>query len=157
MNWVIGKNVRCHLQCYSGSNYSGAKKDVQVFPSGRQGDIESRDLSSMGLVAPMGVRVVLCEAPNEEGWEQRPWRAIVLTESDSFIHSDSGHPAVRIPDIDAIDDIRARRTDPDFAASYDHAETLDAGEGWTFGRAGALKGKVQMIRIDKLPAPPKKG
>ena len=155
MHWVIAKNVRCTIQAFSGPNFSGYRSEIEIFPSGRQGELDG-SLASLGLVGSTGVRVTLCESPNEEDWESRPWRSFVLTLEHSF-ETQEGKRAVRVPDIDAVDDIRARRTDPDFVESAPHADSLDTGRGWTYGRTGSvdLKGNVQMIRVDKAPKPGK--
>lgn len=147
ITWVIAKNSRCDLVTFSGVNYSGRESRVQIFPSGRQGDITS-PIRSMIYGAPAGMRLVLCVSPVEAGWMERPWRALVMTPTNSF-RTRQGKFAIRVPDIEALDKPDARRTDPDFRASYNFAETLEDGNGWSYGRVGPLHDQIQMIRVDR--------
>jgi len=150
VNWIIDKNIRCDLLLWEKTNFSGERIINRIFPSGRQGD-DPRTVAGMMLVGPVGVRVVFSVAPaQDEFWLERPWRAIEITEDNSFINR-NGKRAVRVPDLDCLDRCDAVRTDPDFSVSYQSVETLDADAGWTYGRTGMLVGRVSTIRFDKRP------
>lgn len=148
MNWVIDKNIRCDLLTYSGTNYSGKTHRVQIFPSGRQGDL-SGPIGSLIWAGPFGLRLTLCTSAAEEGWEAQPWRAIVMVKGNTFRTRDGRH-AVRLPDIELLHRADAHRVDPDFEQSYDFAEDLASGKGWSYGRVGPLHDRVQCIRIDRV-------
>jgi hypothetical protein len=147
MNWVIDKNCRCEMLVYASTGLAGAKDRVQVFPSGRQGDINIA-FSSLVFAGPVGTRLVLCASPLELGWQERPWRASVIQKGHCFKLKD-GRLAFRIPNLENLDEGNAVRSDPDFECSYDFAEDLDAGTSWSYGRPGDLNGQVGMIRIDR--------
>ena len=148
MNWVIEKNCRCELLVFSNAGLAGSRSRVQVFPSGRQGDIQI-EFSSLVFAGPIGVRLVLCAAPLESGWQERPWRASVVTQANTFGLKD-GRRAFRLPNLENLDAPNALRSDPDFECSYDYAETLADGDGWSYGQPGSLNGRVKMIRIDRV-------
>ena len=133
---------------YTNTGLAGGKNRVQVFPSGRQGDI-SISFSSLVFAGPPGIRLVLCAAPIELGWEERPWRATIMTKDNSFRLKD-GRLAFRLPNLETLDEPNSVRSDPDFECSYDHAETLADGKGWTYGRSGDLNGRVTMMRLDRV-------
>lgn len=133
---------------YANTNLAGKTGRAAIFPSGRQGDIAIA-FSSMVFAAPFGTRIVLCASPVELGWEERPWRACVMQKGSCFRLKD-GRTAFRLPNLENLDEANAIRSDPDFECSYDFAETLDAGKGWTYGRPGDLNGRVGMIRIDRV-------
>ena len=154
MDWIIAPKVRCDIRAWSGTNFSGYHKLARIFAAGgRQGEeVDGLALSSCWVVAPFGTRVVFSAAPAEdEGWLTSPWRAVVIAKGSCFM-TNTGLPAVRIPDLDWLDKPNAQRTDPDFQEGFPIAKTLDDGSGWTFGRAGALRNRVHAIRIDKLKA-----
>ena len=148
MNWVIAKNCRCEMLVYVNPGLAGKKNRVQVFPSGRQGDIKIA-FSSLVFAGPVGTRIVLCAAPLELGWQERPWRACVMQKSNSFTLKD-GRLAFRLPNLENLDEPNAVRSDPDFECSYDFAEDLGASDAWSYGRPGDLNGRVSMIRIDRV-------
>lgn len=152
MRWDIAEKVRCDIIAWSGINFSGRRKVARIFPvGGLQGDeFESCDISSLMVVGPIGVRVVLMASSVEEDWESRPWRAICLVEGYTFTTKKGDKPAVRIPDLDWLDDFDARRSDPDFQVTYDQVAHLAEGRGWTYGRTGdtPLRGHVRSIKVD---------
>ncbi len=149
MQWVIENNSRCDLLTFSGINLSGHGSRVQIFPSGRQGDITS-PISSLIIAGMPGLQVILCSMTDEMSWEDHPWRAIELKVGSSFRTKD-GRLAVRIPDLENLDRPSDQRMDPDFQCSYDHVESLAARMGWTYGRTGPLRGRVHQIRIGRVP------
>ena len=58
---------------------------------------------------------------------------------------------MQIPDLDQVDRWDAPRSDPDTMTGLTVADSLEEGEGWTFGRLSwsePLKGNVKCIRID---------
>ena len=94
-----------------------------------------------------------------EQWEQEPWRAVEFSKANSIQSSVAKRlRAIRIPDLDYLDHFDAKTTNPSGSTGYPHAEDLDSGDGWTYGRQrdGGLKGNVQIIRLEKMGvvAPP---
>jgi hypothetical protein len=148
MNWVIDKNSRCEMLVYENTGLAGGKNRVQIFPSGRQGDIKIA-FSSIVFAGPIGTRIVLCASPIELGWQERSWRACIIQKGSCFKLKD-GRLAFRIPNLENLDEGNAVRSDPDFECSYDYAEGLDASTAWSYGRPGDLNGRVGMIRIDRV-------
>jgi len=147
MDWEIAPNMRCDLVGYTKPGYAGTRHIVQIFPSGRQGDLPEQ-LGSLAFVAPIGSRIVLVTSPATD-WTGGPWRAITIVKGKAFRTKD-GRPGVRVPDIDLLDAPDAHRTDPDFEQTFDFAESLQAGTSWTFGRAGPLKDRVLRILVDRV-------
>lgn len=149
MRWVVAPKMRCDLFFFAGVNLSGELTKVQVFAAGgRQGDVRGEDIKSMAIHGDHGVRVVLCASEDEETWQDSPWRAIRLKKG-STVPNREGTPAVRVPDIDWLDEPGARRNDPDIQVGYEEVASLGTGTEWTYGRTGPLKGRVRMIRVDK--------
>lgn len=148
MRWVIAKNMRCDIRTFSGLNLSGRSENVQIFPSGRQGDLTS-PFRSMSYAGPPGTRIVLCRAILDTDWEEQPWRALLIKKPNCYRTRD-GRLAVNVPDIELLDKANAQRSDTTFETSYDFAENLDDGQGWTYGRIGTLHDQVQTIRIDRV-------
>ncbi len=151
MRWDIAPKIRCDIFAFSGINFSGTRKHVQIFPvGGQQGDsLDGFDIQSIAIAGPQGTRVTLMTTGVETGWEEKPWRCFRITKEKSY-KSEGGLPAVRAPDLDTLDAFNARRSDPDFEASPDAAENIDAGTSWTFGRFSGdpIKGNVRAIKID---------
>lgn len=153
MNWQIEKGVRCDLACYAARNLTGKRHPVRIFPGGnRQGNVPTGDLSSVLIRAPYGTRVIFITNAGPS-WQEHPWRCVRLIEGSSLRASGVGLPGVRLPDLDRLDHHGAKTTDRELEVSYPMADTLDAGEGWTFGRIGELKKKVVLIRVEKDRAP----
>ena len=148
MRWVIAKNIRCDIRTFSGLNLSGRSENVQIFPSGRQGELTT-PFRSMSYAGPAGTRIVICRAILDAGWEEQAWRALLIKKPHCYRTRD-GRLAVNIPDLELLDKPNARRSDTTFETSYDFAETLSDGVGWTFGRVGTLHDQVQTIRIDRI-------
>ena len=150
MRWEIGPGVRCDLIAYGGVNLSGARQVMQLFPTGaRGGRIDGAHLRSLLIRALPGTRIVLA-ASDKDAWQLATWRCIRVMEAHS-LRSDTknGLPGVRIPDLELLDHHGAKRTDPELQSGYPLAETLDAGQGWTFGRPGTLANRITMIRVDR--------
>ena len=141
--------MRVDLVCFSGINLSGERRHVDIQAvAGRHGpDVPPEELKSLVVVAPLGTLVVL-KTWDGDDWESHAWRAIRLIKGSAF-KTQEGGVAVRVPDLDWLDKSEARRTDPDTNESFPFAATLKEGTGWTFGRDGTLKGKVQVISITK--------
>ncbi|MFT4974420.1 MAG: hypothetical protein ACI8S6_000302 [Myxococcota bacterium] len=148
MRWVIAKNIRCDVRTFSGLNLSGRSENVQIFPSGRQGELTT-PFRSMSFAGPPGTRLVLCRAILDEDWMAQAWRAILIKKPHCYRTRD-GRLAVNVPDIELLDQPNAQRSDPDFEASYEFAEDVSDGQGWTYGRIGTLHEQVQTIRIDRV-------
>lgn len=148
MDWQIAENMRCDLVGYTKAGFAGTRHVVQIFPSGRQGQLPA-ELSSLVVVGPLGTRVVLITSQVGD-YTQAPWRCIDLLKGHAFKSKD-GRPAVRIPDIELLDKPDAQRSDPELEQSFDMAASLEAGRGWTFGRPGALKERVVLVRVERVP------
>lgn len=150
MRFEIGPRVRVDLVAYAAPNFSGQRRVLQCFPTGaRKGQLDGTRFRSVVVRALPGTRVVFC-ASDRDTWDIVTWRAVRILEGHSMPSQQrNGLPGVRIPDLDRLDRFDAKRTDPDFESSYPVAETLDDGEGWTFGRPGQLANRVAMIRIER--------
>ena len=148
MEWQIAENMRCDMAGYTKPGFAGTRHVVQIFPSGRQGDLPD-NLSSLILVGPIGTRLVLVTSRLGD-FTDAPWRCIQLVKGKAFKSKD-GRPAVRVPDLDLLDAPDAHRTDPDFEQSFDIVERMEDGTGWTFGRPGAIKERVVLIRVERVP------
>ena len=161
VQWEVGPMVRCDIISYSGINYSGKRGQMRIFPTGsHQGAIEVENMGSVLLRAPVGVRMTFISTAGEQ-WEQEPWRAIEFSKANSIQSSVAKRlRAIRIPDLDYLDHFDAKATNPSGSTGYPHAASLNEGQGWTYGnqRDGGLKGKVQIIRLEKMgvvaPPPP---
>jgi hypothetical protein len=73
---------------------------------------------------------------------------------DQHYETNESRAAVRIPDLDALNDYDARRVDPDYVVGYPRFDNPDGSDSWSFGgqTRETLKGQVRHIR---LVAPPK--
>jgi hypothetical protein len=149
MIWDLPPKLRADIACFTGINLSGERRHVDVQAvNGRQGpDVLPDELRSLVFVAQIGTTLVLKTSDGED-WEDHPWRAIRLLKGKCFTTA-QGATAVRVPDLDWLDKADARRTDPDTQECFPHADSLATGEGWTFGRAGELKGKIVKISVIK--------
>jgi hypothetical protein len=154
LKFHIDDRVRCELHFFTGLGFSGVRETVRVFVGGRkQGkDPDGSRVKSMGIVAPIGTRLVICASDADEGWENQPWRAVVLRKGNVF-RSKSGGDAVQIPDLDQVDRWDAVRPDPDSMMGLQMANALSEGSDWTFGRqdfSRPLKCNVRQIRLDLI-------
>ena len=155
MRWEIGERVKAHIVGFSGLNFSGERWEVDIWPlGGRQGDdIDGRRLKSIGIIAPIGTRLILKTASSADGWEDLPWRCIQILEGSTFQAMDGKRVGVQVPDLDRMDPPHVRRImDPDSSSTYPHVERLSEGSGWTFGRGGGieLKCNVRGIQVDRI-------
>ncbi len=151
MRWLVEPGVRCDLVFYAAPNLSGKRATLRVFPGGnKQGtDVQPEDLRSMVIRAPIGTRLVLCRSSGPD-WEDLAWRCVRLIEGQVVPpERPGGMPGLRLPDLDLLDAPDAKHTARELQSTYDHAERLVDGRGWTFGRRGELKGKVTTIRIER--------
>ncbi len=147
MNWDIAENMRLDLVGYTKPGFSGQRFPVQIFPSGRQGDLPDQ-LGSLFVAGPHGVRIIL-KTSQVGDWQAFPWRCIQLLKGHTFV-SRAGPPAVGVPDLDLLDKIDARRSDPDFESSFPIVDRFEDGTGWTFGRPGGIKDRVVEIRVERI-------
>ncbi len=153
VRWAIGPHVRVDLIGYSGVDITGAKFISQIYASGhRKGAMDGERLKSIVIGAQLGTRIILCASKDEACWEDWPWRAIRLLDGTTYRTGD-GTPAVRVPDLEWLDKFDAKKANTDSQQSYPHAARLVDGKGWTFGRGGALKMKVRMIRVEHEDRP----
>lgn len=149
MDWIIDENMRCDIVAWEQPNFSGQAHQVQIFPSGRQGDLPDK-LGSLYLAGPIGTRLILVTSTVSGDFLGSPWRAITLQKGFSY-RAKNGKPLVKVPHLDFVDAPNAVRTDPDFEQSYAIAETLDPAPAWTYGRPGAILHHVTQIRLGRLP------
>ncbi len=151
MDWHIAPHTRVDIVAFTGINYSGESKVVSIHPAGgRQGSsLKDFAFRSLIVVGPIGTRLTLRTSVLEQGWEDRPWRVINIQKGHAW-KTKTGKPAVRVPDIDWYDGPNAQRTDPDFQQGFPMAKTVEAGEGWTFGKPGSIGGNVSAIAVDRV-------
>lgn len=149
MKWELAPKLRADLVCYAGLNMSGERRVVDIHVvGGRQGpDVPTAELKSLAFIAQPGIRLIV-KTHDGDDWEAYPWRCIRIVKGQCFRTQDGGY-AVRVPDLEFLDKPDARRTDSEFQESYPLVERLADGEGWTFGREGALKGKITTICIER--------
>ncbi len=152
VRWKIDDKVRAEVSFFTGLAFSGNRDNVRIFVGGRkQGkEVDGTRVKSCGIIAPIGTRLVLCASDLDEGWEDEPWRAVVLTAGFTFKMKD-GRDAVQLPDLDLMDEPGSKRSDPDFTAGFPQAATLEEGVGWTYGNASfhrPLKCNLRTVRLD---------
>jgi hypothetical protein len=152
VRWRIDDRVRAELAFFTGLAFAGNRDSVRVFVGGRQQGpkIDGSRVKSCGIIAPIGTRVVLSASDRDEGWEEEPWRAVVLVAGSTFKMKD-GRDVVQLPDLDLMDAPSAKRSDPDFTSGFPQAATLADGVGWTYGRADfhrPLKCNLKTVRLD---------
>jgi len=148
VDWQIEDQMRCDLVGFTKPSFAGTRHVVQIFPSGRQGDLPD-SLSSLIVIAPIGTRLVL--VTNRIGaYNDYAWRCIQLVKDHAF-KTKEGHFAVRVPDLDMLDAPKALRTDLDFEQTFDLAADLESGTGWTFGQPGTIKERVVKIHVERVP------
>jgi len=148
VDWDIADNMRVDIVGYTKPGFSGTRHQVSIFPSGRQGDLPDK-LGSLFVAGHHGVRVILKTSVVGD-WTEAPWRCVQLVEGETSPAKD-GRPAVGVPDLDLLDPITARRSDPDFEQSYPIVDRPEDGKGWTFGRPGGIKDRVVQIRVERIP------
>lgn len=150
MRWDIAEKTRAEIVGFSGINFSGERMEVSIWPHGglqQGGDIDGTRLKSIGIIAPVGTRLVLITA-NGDNYETLPWRALQIIEGHTFQAMDGRRVGVQVPDLDRMDPPDVRRIkDPDTVVGYPFAESLEAGRGWTFGRSGGIDLKCNIKRI----------
>ena len=151
MKWLVSPRMRAELVGFTGINFSGQRMQVDLWPSGsRKGEIDGTRLKSIGLIAPVGTRVVLRSSKADEGWEDYPWRALEVREGSTFTSRDGRRVGVQIPDLDFVDPPHAIRTDPHTSATYRTVSSVEDHPDWTYGRVGhtSLKERVRSIVVD---------
>ncbi len=155
VKWDIAKGVRCDIAAFSGMNLSGKRNLVRIFAyGGLQGDgLNGADLASAAIVAPIGTRVIFSTSRDGSDYAGHAWRCVDLIEGHTYETSE-GRTAVRIPDLDVMNDHDARRVDPDFIVGYPRVDSPEDNTQWTAGgqTRASLKGAVRHIRIEKLPS-----
>jgi hypothetical protein len=154
IRWDIAPKSRVDIYAFPGVNFSGTPQEIRIFAAGGlQGDkLDGERFQSVVIVAPLGTRITFISTGVETGWEDRAWRAICMLKGKTYKTKEAPF-AVRIPDLDFLDEYNARRSDPDFQASYPQVADLAAhGSDWSYGRSGELKNNVRAIKIDKLPS-----
>ncbi len=151
LRWDIAQNMRCDIIAFTGINFSGNRTTMQIYPTGKKGDLESGNIGSIVVMAPVGTRVILISGASETDWESHPWRAVEIHKGVAYQGRNAHVLTVRIPDLENLDKVNVERTDPDFSESYPIASSVadGKGKGWTYGAVGPLKGKIQAIRIEK--------
>ena len=153
--WTIAKGVLAELHMFSGLNLAGTREVVRIFHDQRkQGpQIDGTRVKSIALSAPYGTRVILCTA-TEALWEEQPWRALCFVEGEKFKMRE-GMPVIQVPDLDAMDDFKAARHDPEMWVGYPTVARPDDGKGWTYGKIvfdREIKANLKGLRFDKIPA-----
>ena len=150
MDWHIDPHTRVDIVAYTGINFSGEARVVNIHPAGGKQGASLTDFAfrSVILVGPVGTRVTFRTSVNAADWESRPWRAVSILKGHAF-RTKTGKPAVRVPDLDWYDKPLAQRTDPDFQQGFPIAKSLEAGEGWTFGKPGKVGGMVSAISVER--------
>jgi hypothetical protein len=151
MRWIVDEGIRCDLVFYAAPNLTGKRATLRVFPAGnKQGtDVAPENLRSMVIRAPIGTRFILCRSTGPN-WEEVAWRCVELQEGNVVPPARvGGLPGVRLPDLDLLDAYDAKHTSRELQSTYPHADTLEDATGWTYGRVGELKGRVNAIRILK--------
>ena len=157
ITWDIVGTHRLDLVAWSKPDMVARKSVVQLFPGGRQGSIQAADLSSVVIRAQLGTRVTLMTETGPRWWAH-PWRCIRFIPGHVVPSGRrTGLPGVRIPDLDRLDPVNAKRTDRELESSYPIVAAPSDGTGWTFGAIGhpELKGNIQAIRVewDEAPQP----
>ena len=50
MRWEIAQNMRCDIIAFSGINFSGRRATMQIYPSGKKGDLELPEVGSITIM-----------------------------------------------------------------------------------------------------------
>ena len=152
MQWDIIGKVRAQIVTWSGTSFSGIRKDAYVSPLGGITDEKgiSAHFRSFAIAAPYGTRVTLISRPGPD-WEAHSWRCFHVLRPFAF-KTPEGKPCLQCPDLAWLHTPNATRVAYDFSESVPHSDTLDGGAGWTFGRTGAaaLAGNVHMVRLEYI-------
>ena len=153
VQWDIAKGVRCDIAAFSGMNLSGKRTLVRIFAyGGLQGSgLNGSDLASAAIIAPLGTRVIFSTSSDGSDYDNHAWRCVDLVEGHTY-KTNEGRTAVRIPDLDVMNDHDARRVDPDFVVGFPRVDTPSDSGSWTVGghTRSSLRGRVRHIRIEKL-------
>jgi len=151
----IGQYSRCDIVSYSSCNRAGKKSILRIFPTGsKKGKLFTKDLSSLVIRAPYGMRVILCTSDGDD-WEDHPYRCMTLIEGVVIPpqpHEPGSLPGIRVPDLDSMDKPSAIRSDESFVKSYPFVKEFSEGTGWCFGRVGSplLKKNIKMIIFERV-------
>jgi hypothetical protein len=149
----VTKGIRADIHLCRGTDMGGKRSIIKILPSGKcKGTCEVSDCHSLAVAAPPGTEIIL-KTHVGDGWEQHPWRCIRIMKQTSVPPSSAAYlPTVRIPDLEQMDHFAAKLTDRDMDSSYPMADTLEEGDGWTFGRLGPIKGKIKAIALQHTGA-----
>ena len=150
MRWIVAPRMRAEIVGFTGVNFSGQRMVVDIWPSGVQGDIDGDRMKSIGIIARVGVRLVLRTSTAETGWEQFAWRAIEVRPGQTFEARDGRRVGVQVPDLDLRDEPDAIRSNPMLSAPYAQVPSPDVRPDWTYGRLGELKSRVRVIAVDRV-------
>ena len=151
MRWIVAPRMRAEIVGFTGINFSGQRMTVEIWPSGSvQGELDGERMKSIGMIAPVGTRMILRTSTSEDGWMRYPWRALEVREGRTFEARDGKRVGVQIPDLDIKDDPFAIRTNPLLASRFQQVSSLEERPDWTYGMSGAgtFKEKVRVIEID---------
>ena len=151
MEWIIGPKTRAHIVGFSGLNISGERWEIDIWPLGRKAQGEGFDglrLKSIGIIAPVGVRMTLISARSKVGWETLPWRCVQVMDGFTF-DTQQDRLGVQIPDLERMDLPGAMYRDHTKEFSIPQVETLAEGNTWTFGRPGRLACNVKQIIVER--------
>lgn len=152
VTWDIAPRTRLELAGFEGMSCAGERHEVSIHAvGGRQGEMPST-IKSLAIAGPVALRIILMTEAPEVPLSEQTWRCINLTKARTFINK-SGMPALRIPDLDWLDEHDARRSDPDTQVSFEQVKSLEEGTEWTFGNTGRLplKGNLRHIKIEPIP------
>ncbi len=151
MEWHIGPKTRAHIVGFSGVNFSGERWEIDIWPLGRKAQGEGFDgmrLKSIGIIAPVGVRMTLITARSKVGWEALPWRCVQVMEGHTF-DTQQGKLGVQIPDLERMDLPGAMYVDHESQVGIPQVDCVADGTTWTFGRDGKLACNVKQIIVER--------
>lgn len=156
MRWEFEEKIHVEFWFFSGINFAGTKKVVQIHPyGGLQGEIKGQDFKSVGIICEPGLRVTFMTSATGSGWESTPWRCVQVLEGKTNTLTD-GRKAVQIPDLDSYSEPDAPRSDAELEVGFPEVEAFEDGSGWTFGKTGRrqLKLNIRSIRVERIPGGP---
>lgn len=151
MKWIVAERMRAHIVGFTGVNFSGVRMEVDIWPSGsRKGEIDGSRIKCIGIIAPVGTRLVLRQSTAETGWEDYGWRAIEIREGFTFESRDGKRVGVQVPELDVMDRPGALYTDTEFPQGYVQSNGLDERPSWTYGRSATtpLRERIRCIMVD---------